>query len=125
MAIKKIKIAMGAEYLSDVKSIATFAFPFFGYIILGLASVLIPIPYFKAAGASRRYLNAAWLISSFVFLDEIDVSHNVIYVDQPDLALPRTMYLDTESYADYIAAYKTFMLETAMVMARYVMKFVF
>jgi len=73
---------------------------------------------FKAAGASRRYLNAAWLISSFVFLDEIDVSHNVIYVDQPDLALPRTMYLDTESYADYIAAYKTFMLETAMVMAR-------
>ena len=86
---------------------------------------LIPIPYFKAAGASRRYLNAAWLISSFVFLDEVDVSHNVIYVDQPDLALPRTMYLDTESYADYIAAYKTFMLETAMVMARYVMKFVF
>ena len=53
------------------------------------------------------------------------MSHNVIYVDQPDLALPRTMYLDTESYADYIAAYKTFMLETAMVMARYVMKFVF
>ena len=52
------------------------------------------------------------------------MSHNVIYVDQPDLALPRTMYLDTESYADYIAAYKTFMLETAMVMARYVMKFV-
>ena len=49
------------------------------------------------------------------------MSHNVIYVDQPDLALPRTMYLDTESYADYIAAYKTFMLETAMVMARYVM----
>ena len=93
--------------------------------ILRYTVYLIAIPLFQAAGASRRYLNAAWLISSFVFLDEIDVSHNVIYVDQPDLALPRTMYLDTESYADYIAAYKTFMLETAMVMARYVMKFVF
>ena len=75
---------------------------------------------FKAAGAARRNLNAAYLVSSFVFLDEIDVSHNVIYVDQPDLALPRDMYLDTESYADYITAYKTFMLDTATVMARFV-----
>ena len=73
---------------------------------------------FQAAGASRRYLNAGWLVSSFVFLDEIDVSHNVLYVDQPDLALPRQFYLDTESYADYITAYKTFMHETAVVMAR-------
>ena len=60
------------------------------------------------------------MVSSFVFLDEVDVSHNVIYVDQPDLALPRDMYLDTESYADYITAYKTFMLDTATVMARFV-----
>merc|ERR1712241_1508847 len=72
----------------------------------------------KAAGASRRYLNAGWLVSSFVFLDEVDVSHNVLYLDQPDLALPRQFYLDTESYADYITAYKTFMHETAVVMAR-------
>ena len=32
-------IAIGAEYLSYVKSIATFALTFFGYIILVLASV--------------------------------------------------------------------------------------
>ena len=32
-------IAMGVEYLSYVKSIATFALIFFGYIILVLASV--------------------------------------------------------------------------------------
>ena len=32
-------IAMGAKYLSYVKSIATFALTFFGYIILVLASV--------------------------------------------------------------------------------------
>ena len=32
-------IAMGAEYLSYVKSIATFALTFFGYIISVLASV--------------------------------------------------------------------------------------
>ena len=32
-------IAMGAEYSSYVKSIATFALTFFGYIILVLASV--------------------------------------------------------------------------------------
>ena len=39
MAIKKIKIAMRAEYLSDVKSIATYAPTFFGYIISVLANV--------------------------------------------------------------------------------------
>ena len=33
-------IAMDAEYLSYVKSIATFALTFFGYIILVLASVI-------------------------------------------------------------------------------------
>ena len=35
-----VSIAMGAEYLSHVKSIATFALTFFGYIISVLASVL-------------------------------------------------------------------------------------
>ena len=38
MAIEKIKI-LGAEYLSYVKSIATFAPTFYGYIISVLASV--------------------------------------------------------------------------------------
>ena len=42
-------IAMGAEYLSYVKSIATFALTFFGYIISVLARVdkmtlCIPVP---------------------------------------------------------------------------------
>ena len=32
-------IALGADYLSYVKSIATFALTFFGFIILALASV--------------------------------------------------------------------------------------
>jgi hypothetical protein len=32
-------IAMGADYLFYVQSIATFALTFFGYIISGLASV--------------------------------------------------------------------------------------
>ena len=36
-------IAMGAEYLFYVKSIATFALPFFGYIILVLASVKVEL----------------------------------------------------------------------------------
>ena len=47
-------IAMGAEYLTDVKSIATFALKFFGYIILVLASVIsdwflvaILVPFFQ------------------------------------------------------------------------------
>ena len=34
-------IAIGAEYLSYMKSIATFALTFFGYVILVLASVLL------------------------------------------------------------------------------------
>jgi hypothetical protein len=32
--------------------------------------------------------------------------------------MPLLMYLDLESYADYIAAYKTFMIECAIVMVR-------
>ena len=36
-----VSIAMGAEYLSYVKSIATFALTFFAYIISVLASVSI------------------------------------------------------------------------------------
>ena len=39
-------------------------------------------------------------------------------VDQPDLGLPLSMYLDLDSYADYIAAYKTYMVDTARVMVR-------
>ena len=38
MAIEKTKI-LGAEYLSYVKSIATYALTFFGYIISVLANV--------------------------------------------------------------------------------------
>ena len=34
-----VSIAIGAEYLSNVKSIATFALKYFGYIISVLASV--------------------------------------------------------------------------------------
>ena len=66
----------------------------------------------------RRYINQGYLLSSFVYLDDMDVSHNVIYVDQPSLALPRDMYLHTDDFADYILAYKGFMLETAKVMTR-------
>merc|ERR1712212_437346 len=50
--------------------------------------------------------------------DEFNTAHNVIYVDQPDLGLPLSMYLDLDSYADYIAAYKTYMVDTARVMVR-------
>ena len=39
-------------------------------------------------------------------------------MDQPDLGLPMSMYLDLDSYADYIAAYKTYMVDTARVMVR-------
>ena len=34
----------------------------------------------RSSGAARRNINEAILVSSFVYLDEIDVSHNVIYV---------------------------------------------
>ena len=39
-------------------------------------------------------------------------------MDQPDLGLPMSMYLDLDSYADYIAACKTFMVDTAKVVVR-------
>lgn len=34
------------------------------------------------------------------------------------MALPREMYLKPDEYADFITAYKTFMLKTAKVMTR-------
>ena len=42
----------------------------------------------------------------------------MLKVDQPELGLPMTMYLDPESYVDYITAYKTFMFDVAKVVAR-------
>ena len=39
-------------------------------------------------------------------------------VDQPSLGLAHSMYLDPESYSDYITAYKTFMFEVARVVVR-------
>jgi len=72
----------------------------------------------KVVGIGRRNLNSNWLLSTWVYLDDFNTDHNVIYLDQPDLGLPQSMYLDQESYADYIAAYKAFMFGTAKVMAR-------
>ena len=36
-------------------------------------------------------------------------------VDQPDLGLPLSMYLEESSYTDYIAAYKQFIVDIALV----------
>lgn len=71
-----------------------------------------------ALGKGRRYLNENMLLSVWVYLDDLNTEQNVIYVDQPDLGLPLSMYMDLDSYADYIAAYKTFMVETAKVLVR-------
>jgi len=67
---------------------------------------------------ARIALNANYILSSWVYLDDLDTSKNVLYVDQPELGLPLSMYLDTESYAEYITAYKTFMFEVALVLVR-------
>jgi len=71
-----------------------------------------------ATGKSRRYLNLNLLLSLWVYLDDLNTEKNVIYIDQPDLGLPLSMYLDEESYAEYISAYKTFIIETAKVLVR-------
>jgi len=71
-----------------------------------------------AMGQLRNTLGVDALLSIWVFLDDFNTEENVIYIDQPGLALPLSMYLDLDSYADYIAAYKTFMVETARVMVR-------
>merc|ERR1712013_477893 len=53
-----------------------------------------------------------------VYLDDLDTEKNVIYIDQPSLGLPLSMYLDLDSYSSYIMAYKTFIVETAKVIVR-------
>lgn len=70
-----------------------------------------------AAASMARNLNENLLLSTWVYLDEQDTSHNVIYLDQPELGLPHSMYLDLDSYADYITAYKTFMFDVAKIVA--------
>lgn len=69
-------------------------------------------------GLSRRYMGNDLLLSLWVYLDDLDTENNVIYIDQPGLGLPLSMYLDLESYASYITAYKTFMVDLARVIVR-------
>lgn len=71
----------------------------------------------NATGFARNLLNEAQIISTFVYLDEIDVTHNVIYIDQPSLALPRDMYIE-DSYAEFVKTYKKYITDTATVMIR-------
>jgi len=68
-------------------------------------------------GEAKKY-GFDWLISLWVYMDDLNTEQNVIYIDQPSLGLPLSMYLDEASYADYIAAYKKFMLEVATVYVR-------
>ena len=63
-------------------------------------------------------LSTIFPLSLWVYLDDFNTEHNIIYLDQPDLGLPMSMYLDLDSYADYITAYKTFMVDTARVVVR-------
>eukprot|EP00092_Neocalanus_flemingeri_P034170 GFUD01037162.1.p1 GENE.GFUD01037162.1~~GFUD01037162.1.p1 ORF type:complete len:770 (-),score=219.06 GFUD01037162.1:48-2252(-) len=71
-----------------------------------------------AVGQQRRYLDLSVLLSVYVYLDDFNTEQNVVYVDQPGLGLPQSMYLDVDSYAEYIAAYKTFMVDTGSVLVR-------
>ena len=58
-----LSIAMGAEYLSYVKSIATFALTFFGYIILVLASVSLETPQKHLVRKSYYILSIFYFIA--------------------------------------------------------------
>jgi len=69
-------------------------------------------------GKMRNALQINVLLSIRVSLDDFNTKQNVIYVDQPELGLPLSMYLDHSSYSTYIAAYKKFMVDTARVLVR-------
>jgi len=71
-----------------------------------------------AMGGVRNMQGLNLLLRIYVSLDNFNTDHNVIYVDQPSLGLPQSMYLDLDSYASYIAAYKAFMVDTARVLVR-------
>merc|ERR550519_762231 len=72
----------------------------------------------KTIGEARRYMNEAWGVNLFVYMDDLNTDRNIISLDQPSLGLPHSMYLDEVAYKDYITAYKAFMFETAEVLAR-------
>ena len=39
-----------------------------------------------------------------------------VQIDQPELGLPLSMYMDEESYADYISAYKLYMADISKIL---------
>jgi len=55
------------------------------------------------------------ILGAMVYVDAKDTSARTIYLDQPELALPLSVYKDpeNENVADLIDAYKTFVREAA------------
>jgi len=72
----------------------------------------------KVIGGARRYMNEAWGVNLYVYMDDHNTERNIISLDQPSLGLPHSMYLDLDSYATYITAYKTYIFDTAKIMVR-------
>ena len=72
----------------------------------------------EVAGKSLRRFGVDSLLSAYPSLDTFDTSRYVLSVDQPSLALPRDFYMDQETYADYIEAYKTYIVDVARVFVR-------
>ncbi|TRY79621.1 hypothetical protein TCAL_09039 [Tigriopus californicus] len=72
----------------------------------------------KVAGDNLRTWLSSTLISVYAYLDSFDTSRNVLYIDQTSLALPRDFYIDQDTYADYISAYKNYIVDIARVMTR-------
>ncbi len=46
-----------------------------------------------------------------MFIDQKNTGRNIIYVDQPGLILAQDVYLNEGDFADYVDAYKTFIVD--------------
>jgi len=80
---------------------------------LGLSYVLESL-----IGESGRLYQTADLLSVYPYLDNFDTSRNILYVDQTSLGLARSMLVAPDDYADYVTAYKNYIIDVARVISR-------
>merc|ERR1712168_1396470 len=88
-------------------------------ILLGADAADGSIEFATFLGMIKRNPGLDLIFSMWVYMDDLDTSKNVVYVDQPDLGLPQSMYLDEDSYTKYIEAYKQYIFDIALLLRDY------
>lgn len=66
---------------------------------------------------SKVQVGSSALVDVWVFADEKDTFSTTLYIDQTSLGLPRSVLVNPDDYQERIAAYKTYISDTANILA--------